>query len=196
VAYPRNYQQDFTRYETVQRPDGTIRDVYINPVGLNAIRSYHILPIGTEIVIEAYNALKNADGKYVTDAEGHYVKGDPMPMIHVREKRDDWTDDDFTSNARNGGWNYGSFYTATGAIYHESLNACSCATTQHPKILRIPPSKWTIMSGRVNRIISCVPQRDALPANNYIAVVMYVMTGMFKREHTQVLPYKYKHLNL
>jgi hypothetical protein len=124
MAYPSNYQQDFTRYETVQRPDGTIRDVYINPIGLNAIRSYHILPIGTEIVIEAYNALKNADGNTVTDAEGHYIRGDVMPMIHVREKRGDWSDDDFTSNARNGGWNYGSFYTATGAIYHESLNAC------------------------------------------------------------------------
>jgi len=124
VAYPLNYKQDFTRYDTVQRPDGTIRDVYINSVGLNAIRSYHVLPFGTVIVIEAYNALKNAAGNFVTDAKGHYVKGDAMPMIHVREKRADWTDEDFTSSARNGGWNYGSFYTATGAIYHESLNAC------------------------------------------------------------------------
>jgi hypothetical protein len=31
---------------------------------------------------------------------------------------------DFTSSARNGGWNFGSFDIQTGANYNESLNAC------------------------------------------------------------------------
>ncbi len=124
VSYPRNYRQDFTRYATIQRPDGTIRDVYMNEVGISALRSYHILPSGTVIAIEGYNALKNADGNYVTDADGHYVKGELLPFVHVREKRLDWTAADFTSSARNGGWNFGSFDFQTGAIYNESLNAC------------------------------------------------------------------------
>ena len=124
VAYPRNYRQDFTRYATVQRPDGTLRDLYINSIGLAAIRSYYNLPEGTVIVVEGYNALKNAQGNPVTDAEGHYVKGEPLPSIHVREKRGYWTADDFTSSARNEGWNFGSFDSVTGAIYNESLNAC------------------------------------------------------------------------
>ena len=47
VAYPRNYRQDFTRYASVQRPDGTIRDLYINPTGLSALRTYYTLPVGT-----------------------------------------------------------------------------------------------------------------------------------------------------
>lgn len=124
VAYPHNYQQDFTRYATVQRPDGTIRDLYINLAGLAALRSYYSLPVGTVLVVEGYDALKNAEGNPVTDANGHYVKGEPMPFIHVREKRGYWSAGDFTSNARNDGWNYGSFDTTTGAIYNESLNAC------------------------------------------------------------------------
>ncbi|MBI1281641.1 MAG: hypothetical protein GC179_26180 [Anaerolineaceae bacterium] len=124
VAYPRNYRQDFTQYATIQRPDGTIRDVYMNAVGIAAVKGYHILPIGTVIAIEGYNALKTADGSYVTDANGHYVKGDPLPFVHVREKRIDWTAADFTSSARNGSWNFGSFDFKTGATYNESLNAC------------------------------------------------------------------------
>ncbi|MBA3868281.1 MAG: cytochrome P460 family protein [Anaerolineae bacterium] len=124
VAYPRNYRQDFTRYATVQRPDGTIRDLYINPTGLAGIGYYYSLPVGTVIVVEGYNALKNASGDYVTDANGHYTKADPLPSIHVREKRGYWAAADYTSSARNDGWNFGSFDTASGAIYNESLNAC------------------------------------------------------------------------
>jgi hypothetical protein len=124
VAYPRNYQQDFTRYATIQRPDGTIRDLYINDAGLSGARSFYSLPVGTVMVVEGYNALKNAEGNYVTDAEGHYTKGDPMPFIHVREKRANWTGNDFTSSARNDDWNYGSFDIKSGTVYNESLNAC------------------------------------------------------------------------
>lgn len=124
VAYPRNYQQDYTRYASVQRPDGTIRELYVNPVGLEAIQSNRVFPSGTVIVIEGYDALKDSDGKYLTDANGHYLKGDAMPFIHVREKRVYWKADDFTTSARNGAWNFGSFDAKTGAVYKESLNAC------------------------------------------------------------------------
>ncbi len=124
VTYPRNYRQEFTQYATIQRPDGTIRDVYMNEVGISAIRSYHVLPFGTVIAIEGFDALKNAQGEYVTDASGHYVKGELLPFVHVREKRVDWSGADFTSSARNGGWNFGSFDVQTGAIHNESLNAC------------------------------------------------------------------------
>ncbi len=123
VPFPKNYRLEFTRYATVQRPDGTIRDLYINPTGLAAMRSYYTLPVGTVIVIEGYNALKNADGSFVTDTDGHFVKGEPLPAVHVREKRSYWTAADYTSSARNDGWNFGSF-DANGAIYNESLNAC------------------------------------------------------------------------
>lgn len=124
VQYPRNYRQEFALYSTVQRPDGTIRDLYINPVGLRAAQANHVLPADTIMVVEGYYAVENADGGYVTDADGHYVKGEPMPSIHVREKRNDWSSADFTSSARSGGWNFGSFDIKTGADYDESLNIC------------------------------------------------------------------------
>ncbi len=124
VQYPRSYRQDFTLYSTIQRPDGTIRDLYINPVGLNAVKYNHVLPANSVMVVEGYYAVENADGSYVTDSNGHYVKGEPMPFIHVREKRTDWSSADFTSDARSGGWNFGSFDTKTGADYDESLNIC------------------------------------------------------------------------
>jgi hypothetical protein len=124
VAYPRNYQQDYTRYASVQRPDGTIRELYVNPVGLEAIQSNRVFPSGTVIVIEGYDALKDSDGNYLVDANGRYLKGESMPFIHVREKRVYGTADDFTSGARNGAWNFGSFDAKTGAVYKESLNAC------------------------------------------------------------------------
>ncbi len=124
VTYPVNFRQNFTRFATVQRPDGTIRDLYMNAVGLSSIQYYYNLPYGTVIVVDGYNALKNADGSYVTDANGHYVKGEALTSVHVREKHVDWSSADFTSSARNEGWNFGSFDTQTGAKYNESLNAC------------------------------------------------------------------------
>ncbi|MCA0456821.1 MAG: cytochrome P460 family protein [Chloroflexi bacterium] len=124
VQYPQNYRDTFVLYSTVQRPDGTIRDLYINPVGADAARANRVLPASTVMVVEGYYALKNADGSYLTDADGHYVKGDPMPFVHVREKRTDWQVEDFTSTARSGAWNFGSFDMKSGADYDESLNIC------------------------------------------------------------------------
>ncbi len=124
VQYPQNYRDTFVLYSTVQRPDGTIRDLYINPVGAEAARANRVLPASTVMVVEGYYALRNVDGDYITDADGHYVKGEPMPFVHVREKRTDWQDADFTSAARSGAWNFGSFDMDSGADYDESLNIC------------------------------------------------------------------------
>lgn len=133
VQYPHNYRTTFALYATVQRPDGTIRDLYINAIGLEAVRARRVLPAKTVIVIEAYNALKQADGTYVTDAGGRYVKGEPLPSLHVREKRTDWKAADFTSGSRSGGWNFGSFDSTSGASYDESLNICFLCHNTAPR---------------------------------------------------------------
>ena len=123
VQYPEHYRTRFHHYTTVQRPDGTIRDLYINDVGVQGLK-YGNLPPGTIIVIEGFHALTEIGGKFLVDQNGRYLKGDAFPMIHVREKRSDWSSADFASNARNGLWNSGSFELQTGQPFIESLSAC------------------------------------------------------------------------
>jgi Cytochrome P460 len=123
VSYPAGYRTDFLHYATVQRPDGTIRDLYVNDIGARAAQTGEMAP-GTIIVIEGYEALTTENGEYITDDQGHYIKGEAMPMVHVREKRSDWSNNDFVSNARNGRWNSGSFELQTGNLFKESLTAC------------------------------------------------------------------------
>jgi hypothetical protein len=124
LQFPQNYPATFTHYLTVDRPDGTIRRLYINAIGLDAARNNTILPDGTVIVIEANYALQNSDGEYILDQRGRLVPGEAFPSIHVREKRSFWRSEDFVSAARNGSWNYGSFNPDTQANFEESLNAC------------------------------------------------------------------------
>jgi hypothetical protein len=123
VKYPEHYRTRFHLYTSVQRPDGTIRDLYINDVGVQGLK-YGNLPPGTIIVIEGFHALNETGGKFLVDQNGRYIKGDAFPMIHVREKRSDWSSADFASNARNGLWNSGSFELQTGQPFIESLSAC------------------------------------------------------------------------
>ncbi len=124
VTYPANYQTDFEHYVTIDRPDGTVRDIYINPEAVDALRISRRLPAGTVIVVEAYNALADADDEPVRDAGGRYIKGEPLDMVHVLHKRSDWLPDDFPGEIRNGDWNFGSFEFASGAPFDESLTAC------------------------------------------------------------------------
>lgn len=124
LSYPIHYRTEFTHYATIQRKDGTIRDLYVNSVGLSAIENNQPFPSGTVLVIESYSAQQNKSGEYRVDENGWYIKGDQFPMIHIREKRTRWASDDFISDTRNGSWNVGSFNTQTGQRFDESLDAC------------------------------------------------------------------------
>ncbi|MBZ0297972.1 MAG: cytochrome P460 family protein [Anaerolineae bacterium] len=120
VPFPANYQDTFVRYAQVERPDGTIRDLYISP---NAV-GRGSLPDGTTILIEGYHAAEDDSGEYLHDADGHYIKGEPFEMLHVIQKRGNWTDADFPGETRTGNWNFGSFEAATGERFEEDLLAC------------------------------------------------------------------------
>ncbi len=119
-----DFRTRFVRYAVIQRPDATIRYLYINPEALENLGVSDVLPDGTMIVIEGFYALKDETGAPILDAEGRYQIGEPFPALHVREKRRDWSDTDFVSDLRNGAWNYGSFDRLTGEPFAESLNAC------------------------------------------------------------------------
>lgn len=124
VMYPLGYRTAFVHYLTVDRIDGTIRDIYINPVALEAARLNQALSSGTIIVIEAYQAQRDTDGTLLQNGEGQYIKDAPFEMVHVIEKRFDWQDSDFVSDARVGNWNFGSFDTASGDYFDEDTAAC------------------------------------------------------------------------
>lgn len=124
VTLPDGYREHYVHYAIIERPDGTVRHVFVNPEAIDALKRGYSLPNGTTIVIEGYYALKDGKGGYQMDAEGHYREGEPFEMIHVRQKRGDWKDSDFVSEARAGNWNFGSFDTQTGKPFDESISAC------------------------------------------------------------------------
>lgn len=130
VPYPENYRADFIHYATIDRVDGTIRDLYINP---NTVFNGRNLPENTVIVVEAYYAKRDGNGNLLTDENGHFIKDTPFEMIHVIEKRGDWKAADFVSSARIGDWNFGTFEVESGTSFDESLNDCfNCHNpTQH-----------------------------------------------------------------
>lgn len=123
VRYPTNFQSEFLHYATVDRIDGTVRDLYINPSAVDNIRGGR-LPAGTTLVVVAYKAEKDASGDPITDSDGHFVRGEPFEMIHVLERRDNWRSSDFVSHLRNGDWNFGSFDAITGDPFNEDTASC------------------------------------------------------------------------
>ncbi len=116
VPYPENYRETFFHYATVDRSDGTVRNLYINTLD-SAVQP-------TVIVVEAYYAQRDKNGVPVTDEKGHFIKGEVFDRLHVMEKRPNWQPNDFVSSARSGNWNFGSFDTQTGQPFDESLTAC------------------------------------------------------------------------
>ncbi len=124
VPYPTGYRETFVKYATVDRRDGVVRDLYIHPEALARIVPGRALPQGTIIVIEAYDALRDADGDLVRDASGWLVRGAMHPQIHIAEKRPDWRPEDFELAALSDDWNFGSYAVATGTRFDEQLTAC------------------------------------------------------------------------
>jgi Cytochrome P460 len=123
VTFPPNYPQDFVQYARVDRTDGKIRDLFINRAAFEAFQSGYPLPNDTIILIDGYDASRDADGKLILDEQGRYIKDKSFENFHVAHKRSDWTDADFLSSIRVGQWNFGSF-NPDGTAFDEDLNAC------------------------------------------------------------------------
>lgn len=130
VVLPADYRNTLVQYARVDREDHTIRELYVTSHALDQLRFSRALADGTVIVIEAYHALLNDNGEPLLDADGRYLKGEPLEMVHVIEKRPDWTDSDFNSEARTGTWNFGSYQFESSERFDEDLNACfNCHNT-------------------------------------------------------------------
>ncbi len=124
VQFPVHFREDFLHYATVERPDGKIRNIFINPQAIEAIRKQRRVPDGTIIVIEGHNIAFNSVDDMLGDEKGNLVMGEPFEMIHVLQKNANWRERDFVSKHRMGDWNFGSFEATTGEQFNEPLSAC------------------------------------------------------------------------
>lgn len=127
IAYPTNYRDDFILYTIIDRPDAITRKLYVSPDAVNALRLGQDFPERTQIVVEAYDAARDADGNPLRDADGHLVAGDLRPEVHVAEVRSTWKMEDLASSSRLGNFNFAAFDATTGGHNGEFIADCfSC----------------------------------------------------------------------
>ncbi|MCC6803099.1 MAG: cytochrome P460 family protein [Anaerolineae bacterium] len=127
MTLPPNYRETFDLYAIVDRPDAITRKIYIDPAAVAAVSASEDLPERTQIVVEAFDAARDANGSLLRDERGHFIPADLDPAIHVAELRSTWQIEDLAASSHVGDWNFASFDDATGAPFDEPLSDCfSC----------------------------------------------------------------------
>jgi hypothetical protein len=163
---PENYPADFVQYARVDRTDGTIRDLYIARDALETTLSNGSLRDDAIIVIDGYDARRDANGDLLLDENGHYVKDVPFESFHIAVKRPDWDELDFPTTVRAGNWNFFSFDQQTHEPFDEDLGACfNChqATPQSDFIYTRRQLARFASSGEVQYFLCNLSERIACP---------------------------------
>ena len=127
VAFPNGYQQKFTRYLEVDRPDRKIvRFMYVNPEANLAAKSAADIPDGTILIMEDHPAEVDASGTPRLTADGRLIAADKVSAVFLMEKRKGWGDA-FPADKRNGDWDYAVFNTdgtRRGDVKYEGCFSC------------------------------------------------------------------------
>ena len=124
MSIPANYRETYVQYLTVERSDGTVRYVYIQPQALQNLQRGEPLTVGTQIIIEAYYAERNLAGLLRRDANNHLIAGEMFPTIHAAEKRAEWPREAIAASTRLNGWNFETFDSVTLQPAFENRNDC------------------------------------------------------------------------
>lgn len=124
MTLPENYKTDFIHYMTVDRIDNTVRKLYIHPLALERIRRNEPLPEGTQLIIEAFEAARDENGKLLHDDNGRLIAGEMIANVHMMEKRTTWQRDDLATAGTDVNWNFASFAADTGLMTDENRNDC------------------------------------------------------------------------
>jgi len=124
MTLPANYRDTFQLYLIVDRPDETVRFLYIRPDILATLQSNQPLPYGSQLIIETYHARQDADGNLLYDSNGHLIAGEMFPNVHMMEKRDNWTIEELPSPIGVIDWNFTSFDARTMRPSDENRNDC------------------------------------------------------------------------
>jgi plastocyanin len=108
IAFPASWKS-FVLYNTVDRYDNKqYRELYASSKeAVEAAKAGKPLPDGTVLVLIQYKAQVDAQGNPVKDANGRFVKGDPIAAT-VMEKRAGWGTE-YPAEWRNGEWEYAAF---------------------------------------------------------------------------------------
>jgi hypothetical protein len=127
ISLPPGYRADDLLYAIIDRPDGITRKLYVSPAALDAVRRGEDFPDGAQIVVEAFDAARDANGSPMRDSAGRLIPGAMRPEIHVAETRSTWRMEDLASSARLGNFNFAAFDAATGGHNGEFIADCfSC----------------------------------------------------------------------
>lgn len=106
VAFPA--YQTHVLYTVLDQPDiKELREAYVNPEALKAVRPGQPLPSGTVLSLPTFKALLNDKGELVRDPNGRLVRG-RLDRIVVMEKRTGWGVE-YPEGLRNGEWEYARF---------------------------------------------------------------------------------------
>lgn len=106
VAFPA--YQTHVLYTVLDQPDiKELREAYVNPEALKAVRPGQPLPSGTVLTLPTFKALLNDKGELVRDPNGRLVRG-RLDRIVVMEKRTGWGVE-YPEDLRNGEWEYARF---------------------------------------------------------------------------------------
>ena len=113
------FREAMHRYAIVDRGDGKVYDLYVDPRTLEVWRSQRRLPDGAIFAIESF--APHADG--LREASGHLVRGASENDVHVAVKSTGWGREDvptstgllFGQPTEDGRWRMDGFDPRTGA---------------------------------------------------------------------------------
>lgn len=105
LVFPADYKSYSAFLHGIQKPDA-VRDLYINPTGASA-EAGQAFANGSILVMEIYNARKNAEGAFEKGADGNLVKAD-LAKVFVMQKEAGWGKH-APENLKNGDWIYSAF---------------------------------------------------------------------------------------
>lgn len=115
VAFPADYQTEFLRYATKDKPKAgkdKTRFFYINKDAFTAAKPGKPLPDGTVLIMEDHKIRLGTDKQPVLDAQGAMIATDAITNIFVMEKRKGWGAG-YPEGKRNGEWEY-AWFDGTG----------------------------------------------------------------------------------
>ena len=119
LEFPSNYQQDFFHYASIACPNSQIvRQIYANPLAINAAKENKSLPDGSILVMETHSAIPHTNNQLTPTR---------LNNVFIREKRVGFGKEHLT-NLRNGEWKYAWFSPTGNLVTGLEVSCLSCHT--------------------------------------------------------------------